>query len=116
MPVSVDTFQERRYRLINALHELKSRICFVEQQHSYLRNDLSSTCDKAIVSLQGSPCLHDAAAATETISTIPPAPEINPLSLALDKTGAYIINGLDRMGDGIIYIILKIRRPLIKRT
>ncbi len=103
-PASEETYHDRRRRVIGALHELKSRISQVEQQHSYLRNDLSSACDKAILSLQ------DTSSAGTTIDTPAPSTRINPLSLAIDKAGACIINGLDRMGDGVISLFLKISR------
>jgi len=109
---SADTYYDRRKHLVSALHDLKSSISRVEQRHPYLRNDLSSTCDKAISSLQDSPCLQDTVAATETLSAPPPAPKINPLSLALDRTGTFIINGLDKMGDGIIFLFLKVMKAL----
>jgi len=99
---SADADYDRRKHLINALNELKSNIAHVEQRHTYLRSDLSSTCDKAILSLQGK------AAATGTINSTSPMAGTNPLSLALDKTGTHIINGLDKMGDGIIFLFLKI--------
>jgi len=105
---SADTCYDRHKHLISALHDLKGRISRVEQQHPYLRDDLSSTCDKAILSLQGSSGLSDKPAATETCDTLPPMTRINLLSLALDKTGTCIINGLDLMGDGIIFLFGKI--------
>jgi len=104
VPASEDTYQDRRNRLIISLNELKSRISHVEQQHPYLGNDLSSTCDRAILSLQ------DTAAATKTVIAQPPAHKINPLSRALDKTGSCIVNGLDKMGDGIIFIFANISK------
>jgi hypothetical protein len=112
VPVSADTCYDRRKHLINALHDLKSSISRVEQLHPYLRNDLSSTCDKAILSLQDSPCMQDTVASTGTISAPPRAPKINLLSLALDKAGTFIISGLDKMGDGIIFLFLKVGKAL----
>jgi activator of 2-hydroxyglutaryl-CoA dehydratase len=106
VPGSTDTCFERRKHLINVLHELKSNISRVEQQHPYLGDDLSSTCDKAILSLQ------DTVAATAAIIDTSPSPKINPLSLALDRTGTSIINGLDKMGDGIIFLFLQIRKVI----
>ena len=113
---SADVRYDRRKHLIIALNQLKSNIAGIEQRHTYLGNDLSSTCDKAILSLQGSPCLQETAAAIERIGAPSPAPETNPLSLAVDKTGTHIIKGLDKMGDGIIFLFLKISKPLTKRT
>lgn len=113
---SADVRYDRRKHLIIALNELKSNIAGIEQRHTYLGHDLSSTCDKAILSLQGSPCLQGTAAAIESISAPSPTPETNPLSLAVDKTGTHIIKGLDKMGDGIIFLLLKISKPLTKRT
>jgi len=110
VPQSADECYDRRRHLISALHELKSRISGIEQQHPCLRDDLSSTCDKAILSLQDDPCLQDMEPLTESISDRSPAPKINPISLAIDKTATYIINGLDKMGDGIIFVFAKIGR------
>jgi len=101
---SADACYDRRRRLISALHDLKSSISSIEQQHPCLRDDLSSTCDKAILSLQ------DTEPLTESISDRSTAPKINPISLSLDKTATYIINGLDKMGDGIIFVFAKIGR------
>jgi hypothetical protein len=109
---SADICYDRRKHLTSALNELKGRISRVEQQHPYLRDDLSAICDKAILSLQSNPSLQDTAAATETINDPSPITKINPLSLALDKTGACIMNGLDLMGDGIIFLLLKISKAL----
>jgi hypothetical protein len=105
---SADTCYDRREHLVSVLHELKSNISRVEQQHPYLRNDLSSTCDKAILSLQDRPGIQDKVAVTCAISPPPPAPKNNFLSLALDSVGTVVINGLDKMGDGIIFLFLKI--------
>jgi len=112
VPQSADACYDRRRHLISALHELKSRISGIEQQHPCLRDDLSSTCDKAILSLQDDHCLRDTVLLTESISDRSPAPKINPVSLTLDKTATYIINGLDKMGDGIIFLLLKISKAL----
>ncbi len=110
VPASEDTYQDRRNRLITSLNELKSRISHVEQRHPYLGNDLSSTCDRAILSLQDGPYLQDTAAATKTTIAQPPAHKINPLSWALDKTGSGIVNCLDKMGDGIIFLFANISK------
>jgi len=109
---SADVRYDRRKHLISALHHLKGRISRVEEQHAYLRDDLSSICDQAILSLQHIPSLQDSAAATEAINDPSPITKINPLSLALDKSGSCIMNGLDRMGDGIIFLLLKISKAL----
>jgi len=105
---SAGMYYDRRKSLVNALHELKNRISSIEQQHPSLRDDLSSICDRAILSLQDSPTLQNAPSVIETVSAPPPVTRTNPLSLAVDKTGAFIISGLDRMGDGIIFIFAKI--------
>jgi hypothetical protein len=103
-----DALHDRRTHLIGALNELKSNITRVEQSHTYLGNDLSSTCDKAILSLQDNPGLQDLELPAQSISARTPAPKINPVSLTLDKTATYIINGLDKTGDGIIFLFVKI--------
>ena len=105
-PISSD---DRRYRLIDALHELKNSIASVEQQHSFLGNDLSSTCDRAILSLRAGSGPTGISTRAES-SGVPQPPDTNPLSLAVDRTGAHIIKGLDKMGDGIIFLFLKIRK------
>jgi len=105
---SADECYDRRKNIIGALHELKSRISSIEQQHPCLRDDLSSTCDKAILSLQDDPCLQGKVDETEPAGALSPAKRTNPLSLFLDSTGAHIISGLDKMGDGIIFLLLKI--------
>jgi len=112
VPQSADECYDRRSHLISALHELKSRISGIERQHPCLRDDLSSTCDKAILSLQDDPCLQGKVAEIEPAGAPSPAKAINPLSLFLDKAGACIINGLDKMGDGIIFLLLKISKAL----
>jgi hypothetical protein len=101
-----DAHDNRRKHLINALNDLKSNIARIEQQHIYLGNDLSSTCDRAIMSLQGSPCRQGSETPTEGAGSPPQGPRVNGISLTLDKTAAYIISGLEKMGDGIIFIFL----------
>jgi hypothetical protein len=103
-----DADYERRNHLISGLNELKSNIARIEQYHIYLGNDLSSICDKAILSLQDSPGLQDRELPAQSISARSPAPKINPVSQILDKCATYIINGLDKTGDGIIFLFVKI--------
>jgi len=103
-----DAHYDRRTHLINALNELKSNIARIEQRHTYLGNDLSSTCDRAILSLQDGPCRQDTELPTQSISARSPAAKINPVSQTLDKCATYIINGLDKTGDGIIFLFVKI--------
>jgi hypothetical protein len=94
--------------MIDALHELKNNIARVEQSHPRLGNDLSSTCDRAITELQEIHRRQSKADAKDTAEAAPRTTVTNPLSQIVDKTGACIISGLDRMGDGIIFIFSKI--------
>jgi len=96
--------------MIDALHELKNNIARVEQSHPHLGNDLSSTCDRAITELQEIHRRQSMTGARDTAETAPRTTRTNPLSQIVDKTGACIISGLDRMGDGIIFIFAKIGR------
>jgi hypothetical protein len=105
-----DAHYNRREHLVNALNELKSNIARIEEQHTYLGNDLSSTCDRAILSLQDSPSLQDTELPAQSISARSPAPKINPVSQTLDKCATYIIKGLDKMGDGIIFLLVKMSK------
>jgi hypothetical protein len=105
-----DAHDNRREHLVNALNELKSNIARIEQQHTYLGNDLSSTCDRAILSLRDSLCSQGLESPTEGAGTLPQEPGVNGISLTLDKTATHIISGLEKMGDGIIFLFLKVGR------
>ncbi|MFA5066016.1 MAG: hypothetical protein WC566_11200 [Dehalococcoidia bacterium] len=110
MPAQADITGDRCRHMMAALHELKSNIARVEQSHPHLGNDLSSTCDRAIVELQEVHCRQGSAGTPETIKTSSQASGTNPLSQTIDKIGGCIISGLDRMGDGIIFLFAKIGR------
>jgi hypothetical protein len=103
-----DADYDRRKHLISGLNELKSNIARIEQLHTYLGNDLSSTCDRVILSLQDNPGLQDKELPAQSISSGSPAPTINPVAQTLDKCATYIVNGLDKTGDGIIFLFVKI--------
>jgi len=94
--------------MIDALHELKNNIARVERSHPHLGNDLSSTCDRAILALQETRCRQHGDEVQDTFKTASQPINANPLSQIVDKTGACIITVLDRMGDGIIFIFAKI--------
>ncbi len=94
--------------MIDALHELKNNIARVEQSHPRLGNDLSSTCDRAITELQEIHRRQSGAGARDSAEAVSRTTGTNPLSQIIDKTGGLIIGGLDRMGDGIIFVLRKI--------
>lgn len=96
--------------MIDALHELKNNIARVEQSHPHLGNDLSSTCDRAITELQEIHRRQRMAGTRDSAEAAPRTTGTNPLSQMIDNTGACIISGLDRMGDAIIFLFVKIGR------
>jgi hypothetical protein len=96
--------------MISALQELKSNITRIEQSHPRLGNDLSSTCEKVIMELEEIHPLQPDVITPETIKARSRSTASNPLAKAIDKTAACIITGLDRTGDGIIFIFSKIGR------
>jgi hypothetical protein len=128
--------QDRLESLICALIELKSNISAVEQQHPALSNDLSSICDLVLDHLnrpldtvtiavsQPLSILQDqpdnkvsfkidqnnspAALSDYTAFKKTPVENTNLLALICNKLGDYMENGLDKMGDGVIFAIDKL--------
>jgi hypothetical protein len=121
--------------LICALIELKSNISIVEQQHPALSNDLSSLCDIVLAHLNrsdagplpqlpimGAETLH-CPPATPFVPSLPapedvenhvsahessPQQHTNRLNSIFDRLGDYLITGLDKMGDGVIFTFEKL--------
>lgn len=108
--------------LLRALNQLKSEISGVEARHPRFGSELSSLCDTVIAELDSlnSNCgevrqaecdninitIDESAAAGESL---PPLKQnIHPLSMVIDKAGGHLITGLDKTGDGIIFILAKL--------
>jgi hypothetical protein len=127
--------QDRLESLICALIELKSNISTVEQQHPALSNDLSSICDLVLDhlnrpidtpiakdSLQIEPQQQPDSPASIEVNqdTSPaavldqaalkeiPAQDNNLLTSICNRLGDYMENGLDKMGDGVIFAFDKL--------
>lgn len=134
-PLSSPSGQDRLESLICALMELKSNISLVEQQHPALSNDLSSLCDLAInhlnrpedvpamtvqpsTDLQPQPLAAAAPGMGQESKTgcilngtgpdERPAKRKNFLLSILDWAGDGMVNGLDKMGDGVIFVFEKL--------
>ena len=129
--------QDRLESLICALIELKSNISAVEQQHPALSNDLSSICDLVLdhlnrpadtLTIAGSqplslPQEQPASPASiildqndnpapvldlDTLNRKTPVGDSNLLALICNRLGDYMENGLDKMGDGVIFAFDKL--------
>ncbi|MBN1691574.1 MAG: hypothetical protein JW901_11180 [Dehalococcoidia bacterium] len=127
--------QDRLESLIHALIELKSNIAVVEQRHPTFSNDLSSLCDIVIeylrrpedacppqspepcISFQPEPCrtfdyVPEAIVPDEALACAAlikaPQEKPNPIAAVFDRAGDGMIKGLDKMGDGIIFIFEKL--------
>jgi hypothetical protein len=135
-PDAARSGEDRLESLICALIELKSNISIVEQQHPSLSNDLSSLCDIVIAHLNrsdGSALPGEQSQAGEGEMQCPPAGRTakplpapkdienllsadesipnrraNPINSLFDRAGDHLINGLDKMGDGVIYVFEKL--------
>jgi len=109
-------------RLLSALNRLKCDISGVEARHPGFGSELSSLCDTVIADLN-SLNSHNRAGqqadrdnhnitidkpATTGESLLPPNKNANPISAAIDKAGSHLITGLDKTGDGIIFILKKL--------
>ncbi len=103
---------DRRRRMIDALQELKNNIARIEQDHPGLGNDLSSTCERLLTELEKIRPLQPDVITPETITADSRSTASNPLAKVVDNAGACIISGLDRMGDGIIFVFSSIGRLL----
>ena len=123
--------QDSLESLIISLIELKSNIMRVEDEHPALGNDLSSLCDIVIDHLnrpdddqdpselspqcredpgstvsepQCNTPAYDAAVEKES----PPQKKNGALVVAFDWAGDHLVHGLDKMGDGVIYVFEKL--------
>lgn len=108
--------------LLSALNRLKSDISGVEARHPGLGSELSSLCDTVIADLNslnyrdlaGQITDRDNLSITsERQATVPALIPVvkhgtNPIISAVDKAGSYLITGLDKTGDGIIFVLEKI--------
>ncbi|OGO18459.1 MAG: hypothetical protein A2Z02_02305 [Chloroflexi bacterium RBG_16_48_7] len=133
--------QDRLESLLCALIELKSNISVVEQQHPSLSNDLSSLCDLVIDHLNrppdttalestpesNSPQEQPEISSQEAVhrenppvsSGCPPSSELSGIpvknrrgiSSIFDRAGDYLETGLDKMGDGVIFVFEKLLSP-----
>ena len=116
--------------LLSALNQLKSDISGVEARHPAFGSELSSLCDTIIADLnslntqnsvgqQDDPGYLNVSLDNET-----PAPELiptakhdtNPLLWAIDKAGSHLITGLDKTGDGIIFLLEKLFTNHVAKT
>ncbi len=107
--------------LLRALNQLKSDISGVEARHPGFGSELSSLCDTLIADLnrhdlhnrEGQQADRDNLNATIDKQIMPeliPTAKYhtNPIISAIDKAGSHLITGLDKTGDGIIFILGKL--------
>jgi len=108
--------------LLRALNQLKSEISGVEARHTGFGSELSSLCDTVIAELdslnsnsgEGRQAERDNINITidnpaATGEPLPPLKQnVNPISSVVDKAGSHLITGLDKTGDGIIFILEKL--------
>jgi hypothetical protein len=129
--------RDRIDSFLSALREFKTRLSAIESEHPFLRNDFSSACDEAISRLSSPvslpenispyPCgepedgftfdereLYDSIVKENALEPRANQQHPNPVVVALDRTGGYLVLGLDKMGDGIITVfesLLKLGNP-----
>ena len=127
---TIDTDRGKPEILLFALQELRYEISCIEQKHQFLGTDFTSLCDDAISRLQTHPPLYSVDPSRhheecEEIRSLremeqrsnppniqPGEPVIlastinhrNLLTSAFDSAGHYLEFGLDKMGDGIIFV------------
>lgn len=108
--------------LLRALNQLKSDISDVEARHPGFGSELSSLCATVIAGLNSlnsndsadQPGDRDNLNVTSDTQIAIPAliPSAkhgaNPVTMIIDKTGSHLITGLDKTGDGIIFILGKL--------
>ena len=108
--------------LLRALNRLKSDISGVEAQHPGFGSELSALCDTVIAGLNSlnsqygvgqqadrdnlNVSLDKQAAMPELTRTA--KHNTNPVLSVIDKAGSHLITGLDKTGDGIIFILGKL--------
>jgi hypothetical protein len=107
--------------LLGALNRLKSEISGVEERHPGFGNELSSLCDTIITDLN-SLNAHDSGCQPADRGNLnitidkpaagePPPPlnqNANPVAAVIDKAGSHLITGLEKTGDGIIFLLGKL--------
>jgi hypothetical protein len=85
----------RQPDLLPALQKLRDDIRRIEETHPDLKTGLTAVCDEVITWVQSNPAE-------------PGAPVVqkkhNPVTRALDFAGSCVVRGLDRAGDGIIFV------------
>ena len=120
--VRPDLTYPRLEPLLRALNRLKSDISGVEAHHPGLGNELSSLCETVIAELnsfysdneEGQKADRDnLKVSSDKQAAIPDLiPRVkhgaNPVLSAIDKAGGQLITGLDKAGDGIIFILGKL--------
>jgi hypothetical protein len=109
-------------RLLKSLNRLKSDISEVESRHPGLGSELSSLCGTIIADLNSlNPPDRQAqqpagngpsvtSAEQEALPELAPTTgsAANPVFSVIDKAGTHLIKGLDKTGDGIIFILDKL--------
>jgi hypothetical protein len=112
----------RPEHLLSALNRLKSDISGVEARHPGLGSELSSLCEMAIAELDSRDSRREdarqAGRDNPGVATVEPAdmPELAPTDRhksnavvsAIDKAGSHLITGLEKTGDGIIFVLGKL--------
>jgi hypothetical protein len=108
--------------LLSALNRLKSDISGVEARHPGFGSELSSLCDTVIADLdnlnsrikENQQADRNNLNVTSDKETATPGltpttkHNANPVLSVIDKAGAHLITGLDKTGDGIIFILGKL--------
>ena len=85
----------RQPDLLPALQKLRDDIHRIEETHPDLKTGLTAVCDEVITWVQSNP----AECVAPTRDRKP-----NPVTLALDFASNCVVRGLDRAGDGIIFV------------
>jgi hypothetical protein len=116
--------------LLRSLNRLKSDITDVEVRHPGFGSELSSLCDTVIADLNNLklPDSEIQQAAQSDLNTsqdkqaavpdqVPSAEhDTNPVFSVIDKAGNHLIKGLDKTGDGIIFILGKLFSKRAKKA
>lgn len=102
----VDNGTRRQPDPLPALSRLREEIHRVEEAHPGLNSGLTAVCDAAITKLQSNPA--------NTAPQIVPGRH-GPLTRMLDRTGHYLVLGLDKAGDGIIMFFEMLLKLSVKK-
>ena len=108
--------------LLRAINQLKSEISGVEARYPGFGSELSSLCDTVIADLNSRNTQNSVGQQADrdnlniNLDKEKAMPELiptakhnaNPLSSVIDKAGSHLITGLDKTGDGIIFILGKL--------